>query len=140
MPKEKSAGAVVFRKEDNKIYYLLLQYQKGHWDFPKGHMEPGERELETVKREVAEETGIKNLELFPNFRQAIYYFFSVKEKTIFKTVAFYLAKTEEKEVKISHEHINFIWLAFPEAMAKLTFKNAKKILRRADEFLLKTQS
>jgi len=39
MPKEKSAGAIILRKEDNKIYYLLLHYHSGHWEFPKGHIE-----------------------------------------------------------------------------------------------------
>lgn len=61
MKKEKSAGAVIIN--DKKV--LLLHYSSGHWDFPKGHIEKGETELETAKREVKEETGldIKDFEI-----------------------------------------------------------------------------
>ena len=62
MKHEKSAGAVVFRKEKEPLY-LLLHYEAKHWDFPKGHVEENESDNETVKREVEEETGIKDIEI-----------------------------------------------------------------------------
>ena len=62
MPKEKSAGAIIYRKESvdtaqgkkYKIYFLLLHYFSGHWEFPKGHIEKDETEEETLKRETFE--------------------------------------------------------------------------------------
>jgi tRNA nucleotidyltransferase (CCA-adding enzyme) len=63
MPVEKSAGAVIFYKEkDKEPEYLLLHYPgstekaKDYWDFPKGHIEENETEIETVKREVKEDS------------------------------------------------------------------------------------
>jgi len=58
MARERSAGAVIFRKIDGEIRYLLLHYhyKTYFWDFPKGNMEEGEREDATVRREVREET------------------------------------------------------------------------------------
>lgn len=50
MPVEKSAGAVIFRKEEGKIYYLLLHYQARHWDFPKGHLEKGEKGTSSISK------------------------------------------------------------------------------------------
>lgn len=145
MPKEKSAGAVVFRKEGDKIYYLLLHYQSGHWEFPKGHVEEGETEEKTVKREVAEETGIKDLKILPGFKQYIRYFFrrsyGLKGEArrmapfVSKFVIFYLAETKTKDIKISFEHQGYKWLPYEEALKQLTFKNAKEILEKADEFL-----
>ena len=38
MISEKSAGAILFVKE-KEPRYLLLHYEAGHWDFPKGHVE-----------------------------------------------------------------------------------------------------
>ncbi|MDZ4384915.1 MAG: NUDIX domain-containing protein, partial [Candidatus Moranbacteria bacterium] len=61
---EKSVGAVVFRKkETGGKEFLLLHYPSGHWDFPKGHIESGETEEGTLRREVEEETGLKDLKL-----------------------------------------------------------------------------
>jgi len=74
MPKETSAGAVIFRKENNEIYYLLLHYESGHWDFPKGNIEEGEKEEETVKREAAEETGVEDIKIVEGFKEWIKYF------------------------------------------------------------------
>jgi len=143
MPLEKSAGAVIFRKEGGKIYYLLLHYPSNakapreYWDFPKGHIEKGENLEETAKREVEEETGLKDLKLIEGFKEWIKYFFKFKEKNIFKIVTFFLAETKTKEVKVSFEHIGFKWLPYEEAIEKLTFKNAKEILKKANEFISK---
>jgi len=146
MPKEKSAGAIIFRKEDNKIYYLLLHYHSGHWEFPKGHIEEGESNEETVKREIAEETGINDIKIIPGFKKYIKYFFrqsyglkdEAKKKApwIFKLVVFYIAKTQTKEVKISSEHTGFLWLPLNEAIKKTTFKNSKLLLREANDFIV----
>ena len=138
MPIEKSAGAVVFRK-NKKIYYLLLHYQGGHWDFPKGNIEKEERPEETAKREIFEETGIDDVEFIEGFKETIKYFYKLKGKTIFKIVIFYLAKTRQKAVKISWEHIGFKWLSYQEALERLTFQNAKEVLKKADEFLKKSK-
>jgi len=141
MPIEKSAGAVIFRKEEGKIYYLLLRYQAGHWDFPKGIIEKGEKIEETARREIKEETGIKALKFIEGFKEWIKYFFKLKEKNIFKIVTFLLAETKQKNVKISWEHIGYKWLPYKEALEQLTFKNAKEILKKANDFLkLKTKN
>ena len=141
MPLEKSAGAVVFRKEGNKIYYLLLHYPSGtrtprnYWDFPKGHIERGEKEIETVKREVKEETGLEDIKFIEGFKKWVKYFFRFQGKTVFKIVIFYLVETKNKNVKISSEHIGYKWLPYEEALEQLLFKNAKEILKKANDYL-----
>lgn len=141
MPVEKSAGAIIFRKEKDKIYYLLLHYPpsaksaRDYWDLPKGHIEKGEEEIETVKREVEEETGLKDIKFLEGFKEWIKYFFKFEGKNIMKFVTFYLAEALSAEVKISGEHINYKWLSYKEAVELLTFQNAKEILKKADGFL-----
>jgi len=143
VPIEKSAGAIIFRKENNKVFYLLLHYPssakapKDYWDLPKGHIERGEKEIDAVRREVEEETGLKDIKFVEGFKEWIKYFFKFKEKNILKFVTFYLAQTQTKEVKISWEHIGFKWLPCQEAIAQLTFKNAKEILKKAKDYLKK---
>ena len=143
MPIEKSAGAIIFRRENNKLLFLLLHYpatshriDKEYWDLPKGHVEKGETLEDTVKREVKEETGLLNIEILADFKETIKYFFQWEGKNILKFVTFFLAETKTKEVKISDEHVGFIWLPYEEAQEKLTFKNAKQILQKANNYLL----
>jgi 8-oxo-dGTP pyrophosphatase MutT (NUDIX family) len=145
MPVEKSAGAVIFRQENNKIYYLLLHYPssakapKEYWDFPKGHIEKGEKLEETVKREVEEETGLKDIKFVGGFKEWIKYFFKFKGKNVFKIVTFLLAETKTKKVKVSFEHLGYEWLSYEEALKQLTFNNAKEILKKANDFLHKNR-
>ena len=136
MPFEKSAGAVIFYRADKKIKYLLLHYQAGHWDFPKGNIEKEEKLEETTRREIKEETGLEDIKFIPGFKGSIKYFYKLKGKNIFKIVTFFLVKTKTKEVKISWEHTGFKWLPYEEALEQLTFKNAKEILKKANDFLL----
>jgi hypothetical protein len=51
-----------------------------------------------------------------------------------------LAETNTKDVKISDEHIGFVWLPIDEAVKKTTFKNSKKLLKEADDFILKSRT
>jgi len=141
MPVERSAGAIIFRKEEGKTYYLLLNYPSGtkakkeYWDFPKGHIEKGENETDAAKREAAEETGLADLKFVEGFKEMNKYFFKLEGETVFKTVAYYLTETKKKEIKLSLEHIGFEWLQFPETLDQLSFKNTKDILTKANEFL-----
>jgi 8-oxo-dGTP pyrophosphatase MutT (NUDIX family) len=137
MIEERSAGAVLFRMRDNKPLYLLLHYVAGHWDFPKGNIEEGEKDTDTVKREVKEETGIKNIVLVEGFKKRIRYYYKRNSNLVKKEVVFYLARTDEKDVKISYEHKDFEWLNYEDALKRVTYKNAKEVLRAAHEFLLK---
>ena len=140
MPVEKTAGAIIFRREGDKIYYLLLNYaaigrvEKTYWGFSKGHIEKGEKEIDAIIREIREETAIEDLEFLEGFKETEKYFFRHKGKTIFKTVYYLLAETKTKEIKVSFEHIGYEWLPYEEAVKKLTFKNAKEILKKANEF------
>jgi 8-oxo-dGTP pyrophosphatase MutT (NUDIX family) len=138
--KEKSAGAVVFRKEKGKILFLLVCYgtkEKFWWDFPRGHVEKNEKEEETARREIFEETGIKDLKFIPGFKESYRYFFRDKDGLVFKENVIFLAETKKKRVKLSFEHHDFVWLPFKEALSKLTFENSKEILKKANRYLLK---
>ena len=55
MKHEKSCGALTFRTENGARRVLVIRHRHGgHWAFPKGHVEPGETERETL-----EETGVR---------------------------------------------------------------------------------
>ncbi|MBI4018049.1 MAG: NUDIX domain-containing protein [Candidatus Aenigmarchaeota archaeon] len=133
---ERSRGAVIFRKSGRKILYLLLHYESGHWDFVKGHVEKGESDEETVKREAKEETQL-DVTVLPGFRKRITYFFRSEGRTVMKEVIFYIAEAKKSGIKLSFEHRGSKWLPFKEAMEKITYKNSKAVLEKANKFLAK---
>ena len=134
---EKSCGVVLF----NEQKVLLLQYAKGqkegewdlqgHWDFPKGHVDKGETEIETATRELEEETGIKNIILLDNFRKTINYKIQKRDRKISKEVVFFIATTVETEINLSHEHVDYGWFDFTSALKQLTYDNARSVLSEA---------
>ncbi len=138
MIEEISAGMVLFRKEDSKILFLLLNYPSGHWDFIKGKMEEGESTHETAIREAKEETGITDIIFLENFEEWIKYDFQYQGELVHKKVVFFLAETKTKEVMISHEHLDYTWMDYNTSMEKTTFDNAKTVLTRAKMLLTKT--
>lgn len=135
MLEERSAGAVIFYLPEGLIEYLLLHYEAGHWDFPKGAIEEGETELDTVRREVWEETGLDNIEIIKDFRKEIEYNYRKLGELVRKRVVFYLAKSNTKEVRLSYEHKNYIWLDYSRAMKRLTFRTARNVLEAAHTYL-----
>ena len=138
MIEETSAGIVLFRKEDSKILFLLLHYPSGHWDFVKGKMEKGESAHETAIREAQEETGITDITFLENFEEWIEYNFQFQGELVHKKVVFFLAETKTKNVKISHEHLNYTWMDYNTSMEKTTFDNAKTVLTKAQKLLTNT--
>ena len=148
LPKEKSAGFIIFRTKDDEGQdnpskvksnreYLILRYQAGHWDFPKGHLEGSETATDAAKRETFEETGImsENLTILPNFIEKFEYEFIKKDgQKALKEVTFFLAKLRfDQKITLSPEHKGYKWLSYIDALKQLTYKNAKDILGRAEK-------
>jgi 8-oxo-dGTP pyrophosphatase MutT (NUDIX family) len=132
---ERSAGAVVFRTTEKGTRLFVLLLNAGKWDFPKGNMEDGETELQTVVREVGEETSLKGITFVPGFRKVIEYFYRRDGKNIHKQVVYLLAEADDDQVKISSEHQGFGWFPYSEAVARASYDNTKMLLAEADRLL-----
>lgn len=116
--------------------YLIIQHSAGHWELPKGHIEPGETWHQTALRELFEETGINDAQLIEPFARKIRYFFrDRKNRLIEKTVFFGLARTKSQSVSLSHEHSEFSFLDYEAAMRRLTHAATRAVLRDAEAFL-----
>ncbi len=137
--KEISCGIITVRFEKKTPLFLLLHYIGGHIDFPKGHTEKGESYEETAIRELIEETGISDVRILPGFRQNMSYYYKFRQQDFFKTVYFFIGITAQKQVQISREHTGHYWLKYQDALKKVTFQNAKELLKKAHKFLQKTR-
>lgn len=130
---EKSCGVVIYRKEKEKIEYLIIrQKNDSHWGFPKGHVEERETENETAIREVKEETGL-DINLMDNFRVTDKYI--IKGNTM-KEVVFFLGKAEEGEVTMQPEEISdYKWADESLAKQLLTYESSKKVMFKANIYI-----
>jgi len=132
---ETSAGVILYRQLKTGREYLLLQYPGGHFDLPKGHIEKDESEHEAAYRELKEETGIEKIVWIEGFREKINYFYFRGSEKMSKDVIFFLARTSQKKVVLSFEHQGAVWLPYEAALEKITFDNAKNLLKKAENFL-----
>jgi len=131
-----SCGAIIYHWEKGKPYYLLLKYPT-YWGFVKGMVEPGETEEQTINRESAEESGLYDLQIFPHFRDVQRYFYKFEGKLIRKEAVFFIAKTESWTIKISHEHEDYRWCEFEEAVSLIKrIKDNVLLLKKANQFIL----
>lgn len=134
MSYEKSCGAVVYREKDDKREYLLIFNKKGgakgHWGFPKGHVESGETEEQTARREILEETGIETV-LDTGFRAVSTY--SPREG-IMKDVVYFAARVSDAHITLQQSEVaDFMWADYETAQKTLT--HSEGILEKAEEYL-----
>lgn len=99
----------------------LKDYNKpAYWDIPGGRIKKGDSVEQTLKREVKEETGIKNIKKIIPFSMVLSKIrIPLKKDTVGLILASYLCDVEEvKEVRISNEHTEFGWFS-PQKTSKL---------------------
>lgn len=130
---EKSCGAIVYRKFHGNTELLLIKHANGgHWSFPKGHVEPGETELETAAREIREETGIEAI-IDPTFREIVSY--SPKKDTQ-KDVIYFLARAKTFDYVPQEEEIAQIrWVELGRVHEVLSYDNDKQLVNKAKPLL-----
>ena len=132
---EKSCGAVVFTRINNEIKYLLVRNLAGQYGFPKGHVERGETEEQTALREVFEEVGL-TVKILPGFRMEDEYLIPQKEDTV-KRVVYFLAEYSKQEFSYQKEELtDAVLLEYERAMTLFSFESNRKILTKANNFLL----
>jgi len=139
MVKQVSAGFVIFRRTKEGPKFLLL-YDRGHdWNFPRGKLAAEEKSFQGALRETQEETGLSRRDLrikrgFKAYEK--FTFLNRDKKKVRKTIIFYLAETNKKQVKLSHEHDGFGWFIYKDALDALSdYKERGAVLKRASGFI-----
>lgn len=131
--KEKSCGAIVYKKEEGELKFLLVYQNNGYYSFPKGHVENSETEVETAIRETKEETNI-DIEIDLNFRHQITYL--LESKNVMKDAVYFVATPKTFNLKSQEgEILNCSWNNYDDTMKKLEFDNIKEVFMNAYNYV-----
>jgi len=129
----------VYRLEGEKIKYLLLKRSKykepypGIWQIVTGRMEKNEEAFKTAIREVKEETGIEIVKCFVHPR--INEFYTPHNDKIY-LIPVFAAETINQNVRLSEEHVEYLWLECEEAYKKIHWYSQKENLKILDDILM----
>ena len=132
---EESAGGVICRITNGEIEALLIKDSYANWGFPKGHVEPGETLEQTALRECREETGLQRLEVAGSVATTDWYF-RAGGTLVHKFCDYFLLMADPREQAIPQiaEGIReCAWMSPAEAVARVTYHNARQVLGRALE-------
>jgi len=140
--KETSSGGIVFRRQGEKVFFLLLhyKYKSDYWSFTRGNMKESEDVVDTAKREIFEESDLTKLNFIDGFKEKTKFIYTKDGRKVYKNITIFLVETNQKDVTVSHEHVGFDWLEFDAALERLKFKNDKEVLTKANQFLIASSS
>ena len=130
-----SAGGVVVNRKGQVV---VVNQNGSSWSLPKGHVENGEDNLTAAKREIYEETGIKDLKLIKEFESYKRHKMGQDGKgnnfSEMKTLHFFLFSTETDELKpIDPDNPEARWVDKEDVATLLSHKKDK-------EFFLKIKN
>lgn len=129
---EVSAGGIVFRRDGERTFFLLIRDPYRNWGFPKGHLEDGEAPDAAAVREVAEETGIAAVEVRSPV-ETIDWTFRFRGRRIHKTCHFFLMETAQRRTAPqAKEGITACrWATYEQATKMIAYDNARAVLEQA---------
>lgn len=132
---ELAAGAVVIHREGGEVC-LLYYRDEARWALPKGHVDPGESLPTTARREVAEETGITELELGDEVAEVHYRFYHAKRAlNVAKSTVYFLAFTSERVLHPEPIFERGEWVDLADATRRVPFETDRYVLSQASERL-----
>lgn len=131
--REPTAGGVVFRRNSKgEAEFLLYQDARDRWTIPKGHVEEGETAQAAARREITEETGLKQLEVHGWLGKVDFRYRRV-DKLVLMTTQVYLVKALNPNEKLQKEEwMNGLkWFSFHDALDEVEYEDIGKLIMLA---------
>jgi 8-oxo-dGTP diphosphatase len=133
MKKTRSAGGVVTNSEGK----VLVVSQRGtSWSLPKGHIDRGESALVAAKREIYEESGIRDLELIRELGTYERHRIGVDggdDRSELKVITMFLFRTSEKSLRpVDPDNPEARWVERSKVAPLLTHEKDKEFFQRVE--------
>lgn len=129
--REPTSGGIIFRltKDKKDVEILLIQDSKGRWTIPKGHIEPGETAKMTARREIEEETGLKNVNIL-TWLGKIHFKYRRADKLVLMTTQIYLVEAmDTHETPTPEKWMKGIqWFPFADALDLIEYDDIEKLM------------
>lgn len=130
MKKTHSAGGVVTNNE-GKV--LVVSQHRTSWSLPKGHIDAGENALVAAKREIYEESGIRELELIRELGTYERHRIGVDgsdDPSELKVITMFLFRTGETSLwPVDPDNPEAKWVERSKVAALLTHEKDKEFFR-----------
>lgn len=126
MPVIRQAGSIVVRLDGKEPQVLLVTARRNpaNWIFPKGHIEKGETAEAAALRETKEEAGVVGSAIGPA-GVLEYGFLGVKARVEYFLVLY------TRDAGPPEDGRKRSWCALDQALDRLSYKNNRKLLRKA---------
>jgi len=129
---EISCGAILYRRNNGSIEYLIIKDRNNNYSFPKGHLNKNETKEECAIREIEEEVGLKVV-LDKNFIKKITYPLNNGNT---KIVYYYLASFDGLDPFINDGEVKEIKIIdFNKALEIITYKQLKDVLLETRSYM-----
>ncbi|MBR2803362.1 NUDIX domain-containing protein [Candidatus Saccharibacteria bacterium] len=129
--REPTSGGIVFRltNDQKDVEILLIQDSKGRWTIPKGHIEPGETAKMTARREIEEETGLRNFSIL-TWLGKIHFKYRRADKLVLMTTQIYLVQSiDVREMPMGEKWMRGIkWFSFNDALDAIEYEDIEKLM------------
>ncbi len=124
------------RSSEGGYHVLLIRDPYRNWGLPKGHIEDEEAPDMAALREVREETGLDDLHVGPSLG-TIDWRFRLDGRLVHKYCQFFLMASRSSDAvpEVDEGITECVWLPVDEAIGRITYDNAREMIRAAVERL-----
>lgn len=128
--REQTSGGIVYRKNKaGEMEILLIQDAKDRWTIPKGHIEEGEKPDQTARREIEEETGLKEMKVHA-WLGKVDFRYRRQNSLVLIAMHVYLVEVSKYDQKlVKEEWMNDIkWFSALDALDKIEYEDISKLI------------